>query len=198
MAFGADGSLYLTDGEFLRRVTMDGTVTTLASGLTARTSEDQPRLFAGNHGSLAGLDVDSAGNVYVADTGNRRLLKVSKDGKVQVILRSEPPYFPTGVAAAGGNLHVLEVGFTLPSAWSGPRIKKIDGDGKATILATVGAEGNDAELRRSFATRAGVAAESTLAFFYNGGRVKYTLAFMTVGLFSVIALIWHRRRRLRA
>ncbi len=125
-------------------------------------------------------------------------MKVNNDGKVQVILRSEPPYFPTGVAAAGGNLYVLEVGFTLPSAWSGPRIKKIDGDGKATILATVGAEGNDAELRSSFATRAGVAAESTMAFFYNGGRVKYTFAFITVGLFSLIALIWQRRRRLRA
>ena len=198
MAFGADGSLYITDGEYLRRVAMDGTVTTLASDLLTRTSEDRPRLFAGGHGSLAGLDVDSGGNVYVADTGNRRLLKVNNDGKVQVILRSEPPYFPTGVAAAGGNLYVLEVGFTLPSAWSGPRIKKIDGDGKATILATVGAEGNDAELRSSFATRAGVAAESTMAFFYNGGRVKYTLAFITVGLFSLTALIWLCRRRARA
>ena len=198
MAFGTDGSLYLTDGESLRRVTMDGTVTTLASDLLARTSEDRPRLFAGEHGSLAGLGVDSGSNVYVADTGNRRLLKVNNDGQVQVILRSEPPYFPTGVAAAGGNLYVLEVGFTLPSSWSGLRIKKIDGDGKATILATVGAEGNGADLRQSFATRAGVTVESTLAFFYNGGRVKYTLAFIAVGLFSLIALIWQRRRRLRA
>ena len=96
------------------------------------------------------------------------------------------------------SLYVLEVGFTLPSAWSGPRIKKIDGAGKATILATVGVEGNDGGLRPSFATRAGVAAESTLAFFYNGGRVKHTLAFITVGLFSLITLIWQRRRRSRA
>lgn len=198
MAFGADGSLYLTDGEFLRRVAMDGTVTTLASDLLSRTPEDSPRLFAGQHGSLAGLGVDPGGNVYVADTGNRRLLKVNNDGKVQVILRSDPPYFPTGVASAGTNLYVLEVGFTLPNAWSGPRIKKIDVDGKATILATVGAEGNNADLRQSFATRASVAVESTLAFFYNGGRVKYTLAFITVGLVSLIVLIWQRRRRLRA
>jgi DNA-binding beta-propeller fold protein YncE len=198
MAFGADGNLYLTDGEFLRRVTMDGTVTTLARDLLASTSEDRPRLFAGQHGSLAGLGVDSGGNVYVADTGNRRLLKVDNNGKVQVISRSEPPYFPTGVAAAGGTLYVLEVGFTLPGAWSGPRIKKIDGDGKATILATVGVEGNNGGLRPSFATRAGVAAESTLAFFYNGGRVKYALAFITVSLLSLIALAWHRRQRLRA
>jgi hypothetical protein len=198
MTFGADGNLYLTDGEFLRRVTMDGKVTTLARDLLARTSEDRPRLFAGQHGSLAGLTVDSGGNVYVADTGNRRLLKVDNNGKVQVISRSEPPYFPTGTAAADTDLYVLEVGFTLPGAWSGPRIKKIDGDGKATILATVGVEGNNGGLRSSLATRAGVAAESTLAFFYNGGRVKYTLAFIAITLLSLIALAWHRRRRLRA
>ncbi|MBA2527935.1 MAG: hypothetical protein H0V18_19460 [Pyrinomonadaceae bacterium] len=198
MAFGADGSLHLTDGEFLRRVTMDGTVTTLASDLLARTSEDQPRLFAGSSGSLAGLDVDSGGNVYVADAGNRRLLKVNKEGGVQVILRSEPPYFPTGVAAAGGNLYVLEVGFTLPNVSSGQRIKKIDGDGKATILATVGAEGRNADVGPSLSTRAGVVAESTLAFFYYGGRVKYSLTFITVGLVSLLALIWQGRRRLRA
>ena len=198
MALGADDSLYLTDGAFLRRVTLDGTVTTLARDLTVRASEDSPRLFAGNDGSLAGLAADSAGNVYVADSGNRRLLKVNKDGTVQVVLRSEPPYFPTGVAEAGGNLFVLEVGFTLPSAWSAPRIKKIHSDGKVTILATVGAEGNGADLQPAFATRAGVAAENTLAFLYNGGRAKYTLAFMTLVFFSLIALFWLRRRRLRA
>ncbi|MFN2513209.1 MAG: hypothetical protein ABR568_17520 [Pyrinomonadaceae bacterium] len=198
ITFGADGNLYITDGEFLRRVSMDGTVTTLASDLLARTSEDKPRLFAGQHGSLAGLAVDSGGNVYVADTGNRRLLKVDNKGKVQVISRSEPPYFPTGVAAAEGTLYVLEVGLTLPGAWSGPRIKKIDGTGKATILATVGVEDNSGGLRPSFATRAGVAAESTLAFFYNGGRVKYTLAFIAITSLSLIALSWQRGRRLRA
>ena len=60
MALGTDGSLYLTDGAFLRKVTMDGTVTTLARDLTVRTSEDSPRLFAGNDGSLTGLTVDWA------------------------------------------------------------------------------------------------------------------------------------------
>jgi len=144
------------------------------------------------------LHADSDGNVYVADTGNRRLLKVNNDGKAQVIFRSEPPYFPTGVAAADADLYVLEVGLTLPNAWSAPRIQKIDAAGKSTILATVGAAGNSADLRSSFATRAGVSVESVLAFLYNGGRVKYTLSLIAIGLLSLIALIWHRRRRLSA
>ncbi|MBA3513121.1 MAG: hypothetical protein H0T77_01945 [Pyrinomonadaceae bacterium] len=198
MTFGAEGSLYLTDGEFLRRVAMDGTVTTLASGLVARTSEDGPKLFAGGSGSLAGLDVDSDGNIFVADTGNRRLLKVTNNGKVQVVLRSDPPYFPTGVAAAGRNLYVLEFGPTLPIAGSGTRIKKIAGDGKVTVLTTIGAQAVDTEPQPSFSTRAGVDAESTLASFYHGGRVKYTLAFITGVLFFLIGYIWQRRPRLGA
>jgi sugar lactone lactonase YvrE len=194
MAFGPDGSLYLTDGAFLRKVTMDGTVITLARDLSDTTSEDRPRLLASSHESLAGLTVDAGGNVYVADAGNRRLLKINNQGRVEVMLRSEPPYFPTGVAAAGGNLHILEVGFTLPNAWSGPRIRKIDSGGRSTILTTVGTGGDG---RSRIATQAGVAAESTLAFFYKNGRVKYSLALLIFGALAMIAIIWRQHRTAR-
>jgi len=43
MAFGVDGSIYLSDGAFVRKVAMDGTVTTVGSGLDFRESADQPR-----------------------------------------------------------------------------------------------------------------------------------------------------------
>ncbi len=194
IAFGPDGSLYLTDGAFVRRVTMDGTVTTLARDLSVITSEGR-RWFTGNYGSLAGLSVDAGGNVYVADAGNRRLLKINTDGKVEAMFRSEPPYYPTGVAAVGGNLYILEVGFTLPNAWSGPRIRKIDPEGQSTVLTTLGTGG----LRSRIATQAGVIAESTLAFLYNNGRIRYTLAFLGVGTLLMIAMIiWRHRRRARA
>jgi hypothetical protein len=197
IAFGKDGQLYVTDGAFVRRVAMDGTVTTLASDLVSRTSKDRPRLFAGGAGSLAGLATDNAGNVYVADSGNRRLLQVTKDGKVQVVFRSEPPYFPTGVATSSSNLYVLEVGLTLPNASSGPRIQRIE-NGKATILATVGSDGSSSDPGKSFATQAGVAAESTLALLINEGRLKYALAVITAVLVSLSLLIWQHRRRSRA
>jgi hypothetical protein len=197
MAFGADGSLYLCDGAAVRKVAMDGTVTTIAKGLDFRTSRDQPRFLAGLSGSLYGLSVDASGNTYVADAGNRRLLKIDSTGGVEVVSRAEPPYFPTGVVAAGGNLYVLEVGFTLPNFTSGPRIRKITADGKSTILTTIGEEGSARKPGSSLALRAGTTAESAIVFFSRDGRVKYTLTFITFGLFSFIAFTWLRRRRLR-
>jgi sugar lactone lactonase YvrE len=197
MAFGSDGSLYLSDGAAVRKVTTDGTVTTIAKGLDFRTSHDQPRFMAGLSGSLYGLSVDASGDVYVADAGNRRLLKIDSTGGVEVVSRAEPPYFPTGVAAAGGNLYVLEVGFTLPNLSSGPRVRKITADGKSTILTTIGENGRTGKPGSSLALQAGTTAERVIVFFSRDGRVKYTLAFITVGLFSLVALIW-RRRRLRA
>lgn len=142
MAFGRDGALYLTDGDAVRKVTMDGSVTTLARGLTTRTADDKPALFGASHGSLSGLAVDSSGAVYVADAGSRRLLRINRDGKTEVVLRIDPPYFPNGVAAApDGAIYVLEVGLTLPNVSSGPRVRKISADGSSRIIATVGAQG---------------------------------------------------------
>lgn len=99
MIFAPDGNIYLTDTASVRRVSLDGTVTTLAKNLGARTSEDKPTLFGGTDTMVMGLTVDYTGNLYVADAGNRRLLKIGKDGVAAVVYRVDPPFFPTGVFA---------------------------------------------------------------------------------------------------
>jgi sugar lactone lactonase YvrE len=198
MAFGPDGSLYLTDGSTVRRVAMDGTVITLAKNLDARTQEDKPTLFGGSYGNLTGIAVDSAGNVYAADAGNRRLFKINHEGKVDVLLRTDPPYFPNGVIAGpGGDIYVLEVGFTLPSSWSGPRVRKITADGKSTILATVGAESGGANLKATVARSAGASAESFLSFFLVGEGIKYGVLVLSASVLGTAAFVWQRRRRHR-
>lgn len=199
LAFGPDGSLYLADGASVRKVGMDGTVVTLARGLDSRTREDKPTLFGGSYGDLSGVAVDSAGNVYVADAGNRRLLKINREGKVDVLLRTDPPYFPNGVVAGrGGNIYVLEVGFTLPSSWSGPRVRKLAADGKSTILATVGAESDGANLKATVARTAGASAESFLSFFLVGEGIKYGVLVLSASVLCTAAFVWQRRRRQRA
>lgn len=199
MAFGPDGSIYLTDGSSVRKVAMDGTVTTLAKGLDFRTREDKPTLFGGAYGNLAGLTVDSAGTVYVADAGNRRLFKIDRAGKVDVVLRTDPPYFPNGVVTApGGDIYVLEVGFTIPSAWSGPRVRKITADGKSTILATVGADSHGGNLKAAIARSAGASAESFLSFFAIGERIKIGVVILGLSILCTVGILWQRRRRQRA
>jgi hypothetical protein len=195
MGFGPDGSLYLTDGAAVRKVTMDGWVTTIARELTTRTAADKPALFGGSYGSLTGLAVDYSGLVYVADAGNRRLLRINRDGKTEVVLRSEPPYFPNGVTTSpDGAIYVLEVGFTLPSAWSGPRVRKIAADGANTIIATVGAD-NPNSIKATVARGAGASAESILSFFAIGNRIKYGVAIVGVTLLSAVAMLWLRRKQ---
>lgn len=194
IAFGPDGSIYLTDTNSVRRVSMEGTVTTIARDLNFKTHEDRPTLFGGAHGNLTGLSVDRNGNVFVADAGNRRLLKITTDGKVEVVYRAEPPFFPNGVfAAATGDLYVLEVGFALPGAWSGPRVRKLSG-GKNEIVAAVGADAPSG-IKAAIAEQAGASAETVIEFFYPGGVTRAVVILLSAGLMVVSLIIWKRKRR---
>jgi hypothetical protein len=197
IAFGPDGSLYLTDGVSIRRVALDGDVTTIVNKLNFRDGRDQPRFLSGSSEGLTGLSVSSDGTIYAADSGNRRLLKITPEGIPEVILNTEPPFFPNGVAAAGADLYVLEIGFTLPNISSGPRVRRISADGKQTILTTLGAD--DKHTRDPpLAVRAGVTAENTLVLLSRDGRWRYLIAIMSFGILSIVVLIWQRRRRARA
>ena len=196
MAFGPDGSLYLTDSTSVRRVSMEGDVTTIAKDLNFKTREDRPTLFGGAYGTFAGLTVDGDGNVYVADAGNRRLLKISTGGKVEVVYRAEPPFFPNGVfATPTGDIYVLEVGFALPSTWSGPRVRKLSG-AKNEIVAAVGTDAPSG-IKAAVAEQAGSTAESVIEFFYLGGVTRPVVILLSLGLIVSTLVIWKRKRKER-
>lgn len=168
MAFGVDGSLYVTDAGALRRVWPNGEVRTLAQ----RLEEQLPDDTQSGYGGLMGLAVDASGNVYVADYGRRRVLKVTADGKVSRVVRAEAPWSPSGVAVTGdGRVLVLEVGFTPPNVYSGPRVRELSLDGTLKTLATVGLKENVAT-RVTSSEAAGDAAD---AYEHNVGRVEFAL-----------------------
>jgi sugar lactone lactonase YvrE len=119
MTVTADGTLYVADHSAIRRVSPAGVVTTLARGLDADKEARQPLEF----GELMGIAVGK--DVYAADFRNRRVIRVAK-GVVTTIMRSEPPYSPSGVAIApNGDVWVLEYGFRPPGTWLPARVRKV-------------------------------------------------------------------------
>lgn len=145
IAAGLDGSLFVTnasliDSNTIQKITMDGKVSTIARGFVGKPVSNSPPETLATY--CRGLAVDSIGNVYVAATGSRSVLKITPQGKVSTILQAPSPWSPTGVTIFHGEVYVLEWRDAPPSqtevrkAWV-PRVRKIGLDGTITILATV-------------------------------------------------------------
>lgn len=96
LAFEADGSLLISDIPRIRRLTKDGTLTTVAGS-------DQ-RGFSGDHGpataaTLSVLDliaIDRHGHVFIADYRNNRIRKLVPKTDAATALASTPARQPAG------------------------------------------------------------------------------------------------------
>lgn len=90
LARDAAGVLYVADtgNHAIRRIGLDGQVTTLAGG--TRGFADGPAAQARFDGPM-GVAVDAAGNVYVADTWNDRIRVIGTDGSVRTLAGADAP-----------------------------------------------------------------------------------------------------------
>ena len=132
-----DGSIYYTEDSAVRRITAQGRISTVA---TVPALAHGPAI-PGNekHPYLRGLKIDANGTVYVADSGDARVLKITPDGKIATLLQLESPWAPTDVALFDDVVYVLEFLHTIEEdrlAWM-PRIRKITPDGKSAVILTV-------------------------------------------------------------
>lgn len=137
LATGPDGSLYYTENNAVRRIARDLGVSTIATVAPLERGPAIPGVESRPY--LRGLKVDPQGVVYVADSADARVLKITPDGKVATLVQLESPWAPTDVALFGDTLYVLE--FTHDAgddrvAWM-PRIRKVTPDGRSTIILTV-------------------------------------------------------------
>lgn len=86
VAVDGSGNVYVADyqNHTLRKITPAGVVSTLAGSAGASGSSDGTG-SAARFKSLQGVAVDTAGNVYVADTANRTIRKVTAAGVVTTL-----------------------------------------------------------------------------------------------------------------
>jgi DNA-binding beta-propeller fold protein YncE len=101
-----DGTLYLIDAGDVVRITPDKRVTRIARGL-AKTS--LLRMHIALRHALQGIWTDRAGNVYVADSANARVLRILPNGSTRVVAESKFGWSPSGGAFdRAGALWILE------------------------------------------------------------------------------------------
>ena len=134
---GPDGSLYYTEDSAIKRITPQGRIGT---AVTIRAPARAPSVPATDqHPYLRGLAVDARGVMYVADTGDTRVLKITATGEITTLLETQTPWSPTAVAVFGNDVYVLEFLHTTRDVrrdWL-PRVRKIAANGKSTIIVTV-------------------------------------------------------------
>jgi streptogramin lyase len=91
------GNVFVADGsQTIRKVTAEGVVTTLA-GLAGHPGSADGTNSAARFNLAEGLAVDSAGNIYVADTDNNTIRRVTPAGTNWVVTTI------AGLAGVGGN-----------------------------------------------------------------------------------------------
>jgi sugar lactone lactonase YvrE len=116
----AAGILYVADstGTTIRRIALDGSVTTLAGSATNFGYADGTGAAARFSG-IKGLAIDAAGVLYAADSGNLAIRKITSAGVVSTLTggpastgtATEPALRPWGVAvAADGTVYVADNG----------------------------------------------------------------------------------------
>jgi uncharacterized protein (TIGR03437 family) len=146
---GADGSLYLSefDGHRVRRIGPDGVIATVAGTGIAGYSGDGGAAPRAQLDSPAGLAMDGAGALYIADTGNARVRKVAAGIISTVCDRARfqtPSVGLSGIAADGaGNLYLPEMvngfvwrlspGGALTRVAGAPGTQGASGDGGAAM-----------------------------------------------------------------
>jgi Fibronectin type III domain/SMP-30/Gluconolactonase/LRE-like region len=139
ITLGPDGSLYYTENSSIRRISPQGHISTVATVTALVGGPSIPGIEADSRPLLRGVEVDAKGVMYVAASGDGRVLKITPEGKVTTLLQSQSPWSPTSVALYGNDVYVLEFLHTTRderSDWY-PRISKIAADETKTILATV-------------------------------------------------------------
>ena len=142
IAVDASGNVYVADSfnNKIRKITSAGIVSTLAGSITNASGNLDGTGTAATFNSPKGVAVDASGNIYVADSFNHKIRKITPAGLVSTFAGSGSNgsadgtgilatfSYPTGLAIdASGNIYVADQG--------NDEIRKITAAGVVTTLA---------------------------------------------------------------
>jgi hypothetical protein len=137
LARGRDG-FYFTEDAAVKKLMADGSVSVVADKVTPPDCSPD-RVPETSVPYLRGLAVASNGQVYVAATGCRVVVRIDPRGAVTTVLRAEGPWAPTAVALHADAVYVLEYLHTPGDdrrQWL-PRVRKVGPDGRVSTIAIV-------------------------------------------------------------
>ena len=147
VAVDVSGNVFVADSQnnAIRKITSGGSVSTLA-GTGAAGAGDGPGTSATFH-SPSGIAIDVAGNLYVTDTANNKIRKITSTGVVSTIAGNGNSGFTDGAGAAatfnnpsavavdpsGANIYVADT--------FNNKVRKVTSGGMVSTLAGTGASG---------------------------------------------------------
>jgi sugar lactone lactonase YvrE len=167
VAIDSIGNLYVADrsNHKIRKITSTGVVTTLA-GSGVQGSADGAGV-ASSFRTPLGVAVDSAGNVFVADSGNHKIRKITSTGVVSTLAGSGSIGSADGMGAMGSFRYPNSVaidsnGNVYVADRSNHKIRKITSTGVVSTIAGDGSIGavDGAGLAASFSFPEGIAVDS--------------------------------------
>ncbi|MDQ0791635.1 RICIN domain-containing protein [Streptomyces sp. B1I3] len=200
VAVDSAGNLYIADGDNhrIRRITTDGEISTVAGTGTEGSEGDGGPATAAQLNNPRGVVVDSDGTLYIADSDNDRVRKVTTDGEISTVAGTGTADFsgdggpataaqlngPRGVAVdSHGTLYVAD--------HLNHRVRKVTTDGKISTVAGTGITNSSGDGGPPASAQlyhpAGVVVDSTDALYiseYNGHRVRKITAGGEISTFA--------------
>ncbi len=191
LALDSAGNLYIADtsNNLVRKVTASTGIITRVAGLGGTTDSGDGGLAVNAQlNNPQGLALDAAGNLYVADSGNYRIRKITASGLISTVAGSSNGYSGDGGLATkakitnakgvavdtAGNIYIADT--------SNSRIRKVTTDGTITTIAGTGAfnyggDGGPANLAK-FWFPAGVAVDGS-GHVYVADTQNYRIRLLT-------------------
>ncbi len=164
LAIDSGGNIYFSDisNDIVRKFSVGGNISTVAGSYTVYTQTGNPLGGYAGDGSTAtnallnlpyGVAVDNSGNIYIADTLNHRIRKVSaSNGNISTI-------------AGNGTQGTADTGAALNAHLNSPRGVAVDASGTVYIADT----GNNRVLKLSNGALTTVAGTGTAGFAGDNG-----------------------------